>query len=1593
MATTASTDTAAAAAMGLGPCVDPLPPPLEPPVKTNQRPLVHASSNAAAETASARASLSATGSFGEATLRYRRSDAAAPSPLAPGLALKVARRSTQATAGAQESVPLMTTTGSSQDPAVATQRSLACHPENSLRRRSACWSVTQEGTGLASADEHRSRTSSVIILGSTFANHPDSAPRAADTAAQHHRLHGRDSSRTRSRQGKRPQLAHRQLPFYCQPMPIQLSRNASWLNGGSGARSGSHVNFSSCRASASRSSLAAAISAPTDPAPRIFATSHWIRAALDVAAAHPQHTATMGKPSRLPQLARRTPHKSESTMQAAAQLHGRRVAAAVKSQAEMREFAAILRRVEAKGGANAWRHLQQRRKRDAGGASAAGRVGGRASSHGRQRPHHRRYGETGDGAKKCPLPCGQAPHRAASPCGSSSTTSHPLRKPSLSGSVAASGEEADEDRASASGVFSEVTELDDDEFIAAVSPSLRTHRAVGSLESRWPRGRPRKAGCAPETAARRASAAADAEAAAAEAVLRRTLYKLHDRTARGMVALQHRRAARTRAGKPVLERELQASQQRLKRAYTCSTGEGGGAGAEVRASPREVTVVAATAVAGPAEAVGPLDGAAVPLKIPVVDDLTALTVSWGGVPDGAQACDDGNESGLASAASSTGSVRGAMQLPEVSGEALPVREERDNSCARISARSGGREGAGPLLAGADTPVTSIAVPDRRRSSLTPLSSLLSNSPLPTANAHTPPSATFHLLGRDMGSPGQAAQIATYCSADASVAAAEEERHLRSELQRLLAEANKCNVYGLHGALRGRPGGCPSKPTGAAEAAGRTGGVGVCAGAAHHSASLLKNNWRRGKELTAPPTPQLPAQSAGGKGASVHVPVTKTTCSAPLAVPASATVAGAQARRSSASSSLPDHSVSSQRRKRRHGAPPERERTNSMSVMSATAATSLSSSLPLLRGSTATAAGSCAVMTPATFPVVSAAGAQAVSIAVTPPPCRPGHSSVFLRRKKLPRHKPLPAIVGVGEHAVGILQHELLVTQRWELEADQAHGRDIECTCAMLQRLHPLREQLIERDISTSTSRAATVRRGGAESGNPQLLMLDPVPASQVVAPLDAELEVAMPLPSTSSHAPGRRTAEAAAMATSSTLQPRNEANAAIARSKVPEAVLHRQRQLIYDEAVRLDTASRLEARAAYLDVLTRLARRHVSSVSWPAVLALLDELRGRLQREVQLAMGAPAAQPAAIASSSSVLAATPKAATIARHSSSSPMSSQPRASVALPAATAAPQPSAQQYGGLQHLIATHLGVLELTQWTVQEVLQHLAALYRVPLSLLHEWVAEQQRHYSQSYNYEERFLAVDRTLAGRAATVEKVLRLTLHHCRRPPLAPPQSPSATAAGGATGCVESFQPPPPCGQEESLYYIRVLSSVQSVASTAVPLSSTAATPFSGAAASAQNFPRPLGDGAGASTMRSLSETASNGAMLPSSSSVRALNFLGQAVMVSVISSAVAAPARSKDYSRRTATRGALRCRSDDSSDADADADMSDAVLAVELMEAGARSPIARGELNLRKCGLHVCGTHRGGGERHAQHVQVALRRKGYRSAELKATLEVL
>nr|CCM13007.1 hypothetical protein, conserved [Leishmania guyanensis] len=1620
MATIASKAAAVTGAAGLGTCMDSELLSLESPTRANQRGLkcldrssAATVAAAAAETAKLSTSASAMESFGETALTYLGSNDAAPPALAQALSSRAARQfASWAVAAGSKSAVLLAAAPILPDDVVATKSAHDLPTKEGVRRLAIGSSGVQEDDTAASGGGFRSCTSSVVIVEATPDNQPASALRTLSTAASKFCLPGESPQRTPPSRAQELHSRHSKLPSSCLlTPPIQSPQEVSCLSG-----SGGCVSFSPGGASDSTGSTAAATSALNNTTPNIFPASHWIQATLDLTATHPrgdkETMVTFLPPSQSVTLKFR---KDALAAQTAVSLHERRVAAVLHSQKEMREFTAIMRRVEAKGGANASRQRQKRQigsvAAAANGTVAAGRVGSRANNNRRQQLHPPSRRETGGSVKCDALLHESASHRSNSPYGNSSTTSRPSGQLPLPGRAEVGGcgrssmdsAESYTEEVSFSSVFSEMPELDGDGSPDATASS-QLHRTGGptSVQSTQRCGHLPGGGGATAVAQSKMSAAADNMA-------RLALYKLRDRTARGLITLQHQRVAHMRAGTPVLERQMQASRQRLLHAYRAGAGKGRGAGAQTRAALHEAIRDAAAAEDRLVDTTALPDEAPVHFQIPMPDDLAELKVSWRGIPDAVGSDDDSDNGDSLNARQLSLNMKCVTQLPKVGGEA--DRRGKDSvGCPRIGIHSGGssggggRQGTDSRCVGAETPVVPIAAPDQRAKSLTSTSSLLSNGTLRPANVHT--SASDLYLGSDELSLPPVADSATCFTAGASVAAAaleaaaeaKDEQRLRNELQRRLAQANESTVYGLDGALRGARDGCPFRTArGAAAAATIHSSVaGGGADAAPHSARKVKLNRHRLGESAAPPNLQPPARLAAGQSMPGQVPLVRETCNVGVSVPASVAVAGVQERRTDPSFVLPDPGGHPQQLKHQGGVQLGSGPATLLSTQNGIVAALLSTSLPPLGGSTTPATQSRAVVAQSTSPVASALGAQAsagglaVAAALLPQPRRPRRNSSFLKRKKRHRRKPLTAAIGVGEHASALLQQELLVTRWWELAADQEPSHDIECTCATLQRLRPLRDQLMERDMCAGTRSPRAAKRGAEGPEHPLLLMRDPVLGSRPATPPDTALATPMPLPNVPLNASVSSTAVTGTMTAPSPPPRRTEADAAVVRSHLAKALLRRQRQLIYNEAVRLDTTNRLEAHAAYLDALTQLAHKHVSAVSWPAVSALMDELRKRLQREAQLTTGAPAATGDGAASE---LAAQ---ATVAPPSSFSTASSLSTTSVVLHATRPAlpPPPSAQQYGGLQQLIATHFGVLELTQWAVQELLQHLAALYRIPLSLLHEWIAEQQRCYSRSYNYEERFLAVDRTIVGRAVTSDTVLRLTLHRCRRPPLAPLQGPSRAAGSEAMVYVSHYQQEQqPVGQGEGLYYIRVRSAVQSVASTAVPLSSTAATSISGTATSMRDFPASFSEGVHVLAMGSLSAIASEATMLQSSSSAKVLNFFGQTLIVHLISTGVTASGRSKGPECRTATKRATGYHSDGSGVKDTNAEVDDSVLAVELMQAGATSPLACGKLDLYRLGYNAGSTNHGGGRVCGQNIQITLRRKGYRSAELKATLEIL
>ncbi|GET85942.1 hypothetical protein, conserved [Leishmania tarentolae] len=1456
------------------------------------------------------------------------------------------------------------------------------------------------------ATERGCRSSARFALSSEAAEETQTVSLASATATT-------TPQRTSSSLAQKPPPKHSSVLSFCQSVPHQLPLQAPGISGGGGG-GGGYATVSVEGESRRKASTAAATSEVINTTPGIFPASQWVQATLGGTATRShfnKETATVS----LSRLQSRPVgfRKNPPAAQVAAQLHERREAAALQSQKEMREFTAIMRRIEATGGSDGVRQLlQQRWKRYVGGSavsavgsSVAPRGGGERGNRGRQQPHQRRRREPCDGAQNGGWRWRPAAHLAKT-SGGYNTVSGPSDQLLRHGSAglgdgdcfAMNDEGTDNDEASTFGTFSETSELAEGDYTFTISsPYCHTGSAAGSVQAkRAPRRR--YLARRPAKMIHQRLSASSSELAAAANMSRVEVYKLHDRTARGWVVLQHRRVAHMRAGTPVLQREVQASQQRLLHAHKGNAAKSGGPGAQVQAVPRKTALEADIREEGLMSVTGLQEGTPKHFQMPVAGNLMALTVSWSGIPDytqshsdGAGDDDDGTASDFLSVKQSVTNGKRATQLSDVYGEADGVSEDKTHE----SGSSGG-----------DASLVQTEAQEQGITPLAPSSSILSNRTLCTANAPTPTSCS-HSLGDEVATLEKAPDNSpTRLSVRAPVAAAvpevaantHDEQLVRNELQKRLAQADECGIYGLRNALRGTQAGSSSK---SARTAVSVTDSGVAVGGADAATIRSPGISARRRHLGAGTTSlslRPATQQPSSRRTPTPTPSIITTRNAALTSPVSAEAAVAQERRAGTPPSVRHSYGSSKWPKCQGGTQVGGDPANSTSVLSSITASPLSVPLLPLAGGMTASDQSNAAMAQTTCSSKSILGAQTsasglASPSLLPQSGRPQRNNSFRRRKKPHRRKPLPPVIGVGQHSAALFQHELLTTRRCELDADQAHAHDIECTCVMLQRLRPLREQLMLRDTCPRTGRTGGGEPATKPPPTPLLIMSGSTPVSQVAeAPETALSNVSL-----------SNIAAATTIIAAPPPRRRREADAAIARSHMPQAVLHRQRQLIYDEAVRLDAQNRLEARTAYLDALTQLAHKNVSSVSWPAVSALLSELRERLQREAQLSIrassatrdgadGKPTVQTTAISSSSSAFVLKRRQSTAEGPDASSGRSSPLRNS-AVPQANLLASPSpAQQYGGLQQLINAHLGVLELTQWPVQEVLQHLGALYGVPLSLLQEWMAEQQQRYSHSYSYEERFLAVDSTIAGRAFSADTLLRLTLHRCRQPPLGPLQGSLRTAGNKEMRDTEDTRKQQPFGEEEGLYYIRVRSAARSVASTAVPLSWT--TPFAGAAASARTLPTSPDKGSRLLPMQSLSTLASYGSTPPPSLSARALNFLGQILVLPLLSATATASDRSRDQWRCTTTRGAFRCRSDGVGGHDADAEMDNSVLAVELLQEGGTAPLACGELNLRRLGLSAHSTTNGsGGRQRAQNVQIELRRKGYRSAMLRATLELL
>ncbi|KAG5511206.1 hypothetical protein JKF63_07148 [Porcisia hertigi] len=1530
--------------------------------------------------------------------------------------------------------PLLVATRSGQGRAITKHPPKHHHTTNEGQSLASDTGGAQEGSDTTGGNGLHSCTSTAAALTAT---RDDTLPRLAPNTdgAPPRQLHAPPDECPEPlapSQEQQPQPKHLRVLF---PHPSTPRRSPRQI---SNALVGDRVNFALKRSGATGATLAAASHAGGDPTPGLFYTSHWVQATLNGTAARSQaNTGAACTSSRSSQPARLLRGKESAVAQAAAQLHEQRVAAVVQSQKEMRDFAVIMQHIEASGGANAVRQLQQRRRqhvRDAATAAAGASDTRKVVDNGgngqrqtrRHHRHRRRHHREADGyvESRSLLQKSGGPRRTNSPHDSSSrSTSRPSGQLSLRGSarvggggggrasMSSDGEEADE--TSSIEAFSKMSGLDDDDdAVAALSPHLRVGGEAGSMQLNRIRGHHPDASGLAAVAAPQTFTTASAGVVATENMSRLPLYRVREKTARGWVELHRRRVDLLHAGPPMLQRQVQESRQRLLRAYRGIASEERGADPHARTKLRGSIVAAAVSKDESDGVAGHSPGTPVHLKNSVDRDLTALTISWGGIPDGVQTDEVNTGSGGDDDGDSGGNYQTPLRTTDLAinkrraGQSPEVDDKGGRSLGeRVSASSSSVGGSGgsrckdtdPSCVEADTPGVSIGPPQRRGSLLVPLLSLNSGT-LIDVDAHELAPSTLHAADGDTVSLGQAKDHSM------PFLIHNEEQYLRSELQRLLAEANECTLYGLHRSKKG----CLSRQRGgrAAAAAAAAAAASTCL----HSVGGEGESVPRSLPMATPPDCCLPGDKATPSARQLLAPLIPGQ-RGPVCVSSAKTTGGGSAvvaRRSAADSGSPPLPPPAQ------GSPQWPRTQDGVRLGSdlANSISTLSAITPMSAAAAAAAGGalrSRSGMTQSVSPRASALGAPASGASVTgaallqrPPRNRCNNS--LLGSKRAPRRKPLPAEVGVGERAAALFEHEMLITRQWEVEADQAHSRDIECTCAMLQRLRPLREQLMDRSMGLGTERTRTGRCDAAATPGQLLPTHDSMPAGSSEVQPDTSSAVDTLSPNRLSNASARSSAVASMLPVQPLMLLDKEAESTITRSHVPQAVLSFHRQVIYDEAVRLDAAVRLEARIAYIKVLTRLAHKSVSSVSWPAVSALLDEACDRLQREVHQAMGASAPIGADAARGLTV-----QRATVARGSaglcSTPPTTSSPFPSpVGLHTATQPPPPlpkSAQQpHGGvLQQLMATHLSVLELSQLAVQEVLQRLAALYRVPLSLLYGWIAEQQQQYSsRSYNYQERLHAIDRTIPGGMSAAKTAVQITLHCCRRPPLESVQKPGTVANREASGRASGTQQPQQqqqqwSGEEHNLYYIRVRSAVRSVVSSAVPLGSTGESPPSGSISLAPKGgdPAALGDGAKTSTMHSSPDRAK----LSGTSPAKVLDFLLETLTVPLTSPGLSGAGRSHDEHRPSATKGALGYRSDVHSDKDTATEMSDSVLAVELMQVGVDTPLAVGKLRLSSFGFNPQRHNHGGinsGELRAHNVRITLRRRGYRSGELTVTLEI-
>lgn len=354
------------------------------------------------------------------------------------------------------------------------------------------------------------------------------------------------------------------------------------------------------------------------------------------------------------------------------------------------------------------------------------------------------------------------------------------------------------------------------------------------------------------------------------------------------------------------------------------------------------------------------------------------------------------------------------------------------------------------------------------------------------------------------------------------------------------------------------------------------------------------------------------------------------------------------------------------------------------------------------------------------------------------------------------NKPLPVVAGVGAHSAALLQHHILITRRGELEAEQMRAEEIQRTCLLLRQLQPLRNHLLESDLSRTIDATVSQRCPSRSIWNNEstgkkrgmsLAMASregkvsgPI-AALVCRDVESTLLPSEQLPLLLRTRPSLARNEAELMTEEGVAHLAQQLPSKIVQqydttlvpsvSKHPHAALARHRRIVFNEAARIDAAYRLKLRLEYIDVLTELTQRHVPTVSWPSVEAALLHARSILSEDT----------------------------------------------------------SQQNFAGLQRIVESNFDVLQLGQWPVQECLGYIAALFGISQKTFRNWMVEQYQRMSNSYDFETCFRLVDRDIAEREAPPPVTpIRITVHFCRHPPLwlgpAAPSLGSSTARKGSS-----------------------------------------------------------------------------------------------------------------------------------------------------------------------------------------------------------------